>query len=95
MSANTISFQRSSIIGGPCKLYTGSVAFWTEDNVKLQMAPETRVLKPSQFGRTNEIITDAVLKLSSFTPYGLLQNLSTLFPLWCTRPHHGPAAPGQ
>lgn len=85
-----MGLARASLIGGPAKVYTGSgIAFWTPDTLSLRMEPSTNELAPSLFGRVGEATNDLVLKVSPFTPFGLWQNLTTLFPTYYTNPTMG------
>lgn len=84
-----MSLQRSILIGGPAKIFTGAVAFWTPDVLKVRLDPNTNELKPTLFGRSGEAVNDLVLQVSSFTPFGLWQNLTTLFPAYYLTPTIG------
>lgn len=88
MAANTIGFQRSAMIGGPCKIVTGAspYAFWSDGTIHAKLNATTRELKTNIHGRIDERYTDALFNVDGFTPVGMLANLSTLLPSYCTAP---------
>lgn len=76
-----MGISRSLIIGGPAIVQMGGQSFYSQGDIKVDIAPETFAVNTSIHGKVSERMQDLIAKIT-FTPAGMwtAAQLAVLFP---------------
>lgn len=80
-----MAITRANLKTGPGKIYFKSAGYWPVDVIAGGPEATWREASAAMFGRMDDVLNDLIFRVS-FTPYALWQNLTVLFPTYCTSP---------